>query len=353
MAYEINSDEYFMRRAFDLAIKGRNKVQSNPNVGAVIVYQNHIIGEGYHEIFGSAHAEVNAFKSIKKQDEQFIENSTIYVSLEPCCIHGKTPPCADLIIKKKVKRVVCSILDPNPKVAGNGLKRIEDHGILTTKDVLPNEGFRIIAPFIKNLEKKPFVSLKWASSSNFIMGSRTKRMLFSGSMANLFTHTLRAEHDGILIGKNTALLDNPSLTTRVIQGQDPIRIILDSKCELPNNLKLFNDSIPTLIVNQKEFNYSFETPNHITLLNLSNPHDWNETGRVLFDCGINRLLVEGGKSVHQYFIKQKIWDQAYIIKNSNQVQDIDANVVRAPQLSGRLAHKYHCGCDEIYRVLPS
>ncbi|HYF02265.1 MAG TPA: bifunctional diaminohydroxyphosphoribosylaminopyrimidine deaminase/5-amino-6-(5-phosphoribosylamino)uracil reductase RibD [Patescibacteria group bacterium] len=233
------TDHSFMKRAISLALRGTGNVAPNPRVGCVIVKNGRIIGEGWHERYGEAHAEVNAFKNAT--EDTF--GSTLYVTLEPCSHKGKTPPCAPLVVEKGISEVVIGMLDPNPLVSGSGVEILQNAGIHVRTDVLKDECAWVNRFFVKNItQKMPYVILKTAQSlDGCIATMRGESKWITGDESRRRTHLLRAECDAVLIGKNTALLDNPSLTVRAVKGRNPKRIVLDSNLSLPLGLKLFTD----------------------------------------------------------------------------------------------------------------
>ena len=247
-------EEKYMRRCIELAKNGLCNVPPNPTVGAVIVCDGRIIGEGYHVRCGEAHAEVNAIRSVK--DESLLKRSTIYVSLEPCSHYGKTPPCADLIIEKQIPRIVIGCRDPFSKVAGRGIQKLQNAGREVIVGVLEEECLHLIRRFITfNTLRRPFITLKWAESADqFIDIERIdgNPVLLSSPLTSMLVHKKRAENTAIMVGRRTALLDNPSLTVRNWYGRNPIRIVLDRNLSLPNDLQIFNGEVPTLVFTEKE-----------------------------------------------------------------------------------------------------
>ena len=266
-------------------------------VGAVIVADGRIIGEGYHVRCGEGHAEVNAFASVKREDESLLKEATIYVSLEPCSHYGKTPPCADLIIRKGVKRVVVGCEDPFAEVQGRGIQKIKDAGIEVVVGVCKEECEDLNKVFFTFHQlKRPFITLKWAESKDgFIAKTDLEGMphatIISTERSRMHCHKLRAEHQAILIGRNTLETDNPSLTTRYWKGKNPVRILL-THSNPDKHLNIFNDEAPTFMMNG-------------TIADVM---------RELYVKGIQSVLVEGGRSVLQQFIDQHIWDEAFIEK---------------------------------------
>ena len=221
-------DEFYMRRCLQLAVNGMKNARPNPMVGAVIVsQQGTIIGEGYHAKYGEGHAEVNAFASVRAEDEGLLPHSTVYVSLEPCSHYGKTPPCADLIVRKGVRRVVCGSLDPFAKVHGRGVQKLRDAGIEVTVGVLENECIELNKRFMTFNEKhRPYIILKWAQSLNGLIDNQGEPYMFSNAFTQMLSHKLRAENDAILVGRVTDDRDHPQLTTRYWPGNSPERLVL-------------------------------------------------------------------------------------------------------------------------------
>lgn len=280
----MEADVKFMRRALQLASYGRGHVSPNPMVGAVIAAPDgRIIGEGWHRRYGSAHAEVNAFASVKADDECLIPESTIYVSLEPCSHYGKTPPCAELLISKGIARCVAAATDPNPKVSGRGLDMLRAAGIEVHTGVLEAEAKALNKTFFTaHTLHRPFVTLKWAQSADgFIDGH------FSGALARQICHNRRAQADAIIVGAGTALVDNPSLNVRDISGRSPRRVVLDRH-------GLVDDRMPDAL------HYSDGRSIASLLASLYAEH------------GITSVLVEGGAGVLTGFIESGLWDEAYV-----------------------------------------
>ena len=238
-----------MLRCFEIALLGIGHTSPNPMVGACLVYENRIIGEGYHEKHGGPHAEVNAINSVLEEDRHLIPQSTLYVSLEPCCVYGRTPPCTNLILANKIPKVVVSTLDLSPEVAGNGIKILREHGVDVTTGILEDMGKVIAASrhAIVTLDR-PYIILKYAQSANGKIGHPDKQVWFTNSISKILVHKWRSESDGILVGANTVAIDNPALTTREYFGKSPIRVILDKKGNLPSESEVFNDAASTIHV---------------------------------------------------------------------------------------------------------
>ena len=326
----MTKDEKYIARCIQLAKNGLCNAAPNPMVGAVIVHNDTIIGEGYHIRCGEAHAEVNAIRSVK--DESLLKDSTIYVSLEPCSHYGKTPPCADLIINKGIPRVVVGCQDPFALVAGRGIQKMRDAGIEVKVGVLEEECRQLIRRFITfHTEKRPFITLKWAESADgYIDLHRTggQPYIFSSSLSSMLVHKRRAEHSAILVGRRTALLDNPSLTVRNWHGKSPVRLVIDKNLTLPKHLSLFDGSTRTLVFTQRE-----DTPNlfQVEFIQLDFNRDiLPQIFEVLYQEKLQSLMVEGGSILLQSFIDSGCWDEAYIEHSSDYLK----NGIKAPKLTG-------------------
>jgi len=297
----MTKDEIFMTRCIQLATLGKGNVAPNPMVGAVIVYNNQIIGEGYHEFIGGPHAEVNAINSVK--NPALLQNATIYVSLEPCAHFGKTPPCADLIVSKKFKRVVIGCQDSFSKVNGAGIKRIQDNGIEIAKGVLEQECRELNNHFFYFHEKKkPFITIKWAESIDGYIDNNGLQTQISCAETSIFTHQLRKENQAILVGRATVENDNPSLTTRNVSGRNPTRIILDPNNKLTKVHKVFNDESKTIVYN-KTANDSISVE-QVHLLDFKLETILND----LYKKNIQSVLVEGGAYTIKQFLDANEWN---------------------------------------------
>lgn len=310
-------DETYMRLALNLAEKGRGVVNPNPMVGAVIVKNGIIIGQGYHEKYGDSHAEVNAFKDA-------IEDTcgaTLYVNLEPCSHYGNTPPCVDKIIEKKIKRVVIGILDPNPLVAGRGVKRLKEAGIEVRVGVLEKCCFRLNEIFMKYISiKEPFVIMKTAMSlDGKIATTYGESKWITGETARENVHNLRKNVMGIMVGVNTIIKDNPELTCRVEGGKNPIRIILDSSLRIPLNSKVIVDGKSRTIIATTEeakkdkidilVDHGIEV---VTISSLNGQVNLQELMTKLGEMNIDSILLEGGGTLNFSAIKAGIVDKVQI-----------------------------------------
>lgn len=301
---------FFMQRCLQLAANGMATAAPNPMVGAVIVHEGRIIGEGWHRQAGLPHAEPQAIASVKHQE--LLPESTLYVSLEPCAHYGKTPPCADLIIEKRIPRVVIGCLDPFPAVSGKGLQKLQQAGIETVVGIKEQACRWLNRRFFRyHLSHRPYIILKWAQSRDgFIDRLRDSDeqgpQRFSTPFTAMAIHQLRAQCDAVMVGTRTALMDNPALTSRLWPAQrQPLRIVLDREAALPAQLKIFDDSCPTLVFNEKLDRRQGNTE-WIPLYRLENILD------ELYRRRVQTLLVEGGSRLHQSFIDRDLWDEIRI-----------------------------------------
>lgn len=307
----MTKDEKYISRCIQLAQNGLCNTAPNPMVGAVIVHKDRIIGEGYHIRCGEGHAEVNAIRSVK--DQSLLKESTIYVSLEPCSHYGKTPPCADLIISKNIPRVVIGCMDPFSLVAGRGIRKLQEAGIEVTVGVLEQECKKLIERFTTfNTQKRPYITLKWAESADGFMDiirEGGSPAILSTPLTSMYVHKMRAEHQAILVGRKTALLDNPSLTTRLWYGKNPLRLVIDRELALPSSLKLFDGSVRTSVFTCQHK----ESTDAIRYVQLDfNQNIIPQITQYLYEQKIQSLLVEGGSYLLQTFIDNGYWDEIYI-----------------------------------------
>ena len=253
----MNRDEKYMSRCLDLAILGKGNVSPNPMVGSVIVHRDKIIGEGFHQKYGQSHAEVNAINSVNNQ--LLLEESVLYVNLEPCAHYGLTPPCSDLIIQKKIPKVVIGTLDPYSEVAGKGVEKMRKAGIEVDIGILENECYELNRRFFTyHIKKRPYIILKWAQTADGFIDIKRKKTetgepyWITGDLALRLVHKIRSSEDAIMVGTNTAINDNPSLTVRNWSGRDPLRIAIDRNLRLPDSLNIFNQTSRTIIFNAKK-----------------------------------------------------------------------------------------------------
>ena len=317
IAKTIASEELaYMHRCLELALLGMGHVAPNPMVGALLVFGDRIIGEGYHKHYGEAHAEINCLNSVKKEDIGLMAKATLYVSLEPCAHHGKTPPCADAIISRKIAKVVVGCRDPFPEVNGRGIEKLKAAGVEVVEGVMENECRELNKRFFTFVRHhRPYIILKWAQGFNGVMASADgNRMLISNEFTNRIVHKWRAEESAILVGTKTALLDNPELTVRLWKGRSPIRVVIDKDLVLPKTHHLLDQKNKTIVFNSKiqkeEENLSYHKlfPGEDFLLQMA---------KTLHDMQIQSLIVEGGPALLKSFIDLRIWDEARIIANDN------------------------------------
>ena len=324
----IDIDKKYMNLCIQLAKKGIQDVSPNPMVGCVIVYQGEIIGQGYYEKYGEAHAEVNAINSVT--DKTILTESTLYVNLEPCAHYGKTPPCSDLIIEHKLKKVVIGCVDTYSEVSGKGIKKLKDAGINVVSGILEEKAKELNKYFFNyHSKKRPYIILKWAKTQDgFIDVDRTDakhleglketaRIKNDGKAYNWITtdeskklvHRWRTEVQAIMIGTNTALNDNPRLTARAVNGENPLRVILDLNLRLPKSLNVFDSNTPTIV-----FNYlKDEKSNNLEFIKI-NPNNQliPEILTVLYNLKIQSIIIEGGATLLETFIESNTWDEARV-----------------------------------------
>jgi diaminohydroxyphosphoribosylaminopyrimidine deaminase/5-amino-6-(5-phosphoribosylamino)uracil reductase len=324
--------QIFMQRAIDIALIAKGNTSPNPIVGAVLVYKNEIIAEGFHAFAGGPHAEVNCLRDFDIQKYEEPNDLFLYVTLEPCTHYGKTPPCCDLILESGLTNIIVGQVDPNPKVAGNSIKKLEAAGRNVVVGVLGEECKALNPAFITNHNhQRPYVILKWAETKDgFLARENFDSKWISNEVSRKYVHKLRADLDGILVGKNTAKSDNPSLNVRDWKGNSPIRVVLDPRLELDQTLNLFDGSIKTIIVNgqidkveglTEWVQFDFEKFNIESLLTI------------LFDRGICSILIEGGSHTLNQFLTANVWDKAYVFQS-----DIEfGKGITAPMIKHRIS----------------
>ncbi|MFN4083738.1 MAG: bifunctional diaminohydroxyphosphoribosylaminopyrimidine deaminase/5-amino-6-(5-phosphoribosylamino)uracil reductase RibD [Bacteroidia bacterium] len=329
-----------MQRCLELARLGFGWVAPNPMVGCVIVHNNKIIGEGWHQKFGGAHAEVNAINSVN--DKSLLPESILYVSLEPCCHFGKTPPCTNLIIEYGIKHVVVAMVDPNPLVAGKGIQILKQAGVIVETNVLEEEARFLNRRFIHFINnKKPYVILKWAQTINGMLGpdaSKVSKDQFeaerhiTGRIVQKLVHKWRTCEDAIMIGTNTAITDNPSLNSREWGSiKNTFRIVLDRKLKLYHTLKIFDNSQPTIIVNEIENKQQGQT----SYLKINfNEQLLDELLSYLYGINIQSLVVEGGAVLLNSFFKNQLAQEAIVFTSPQHIN----NGIKAPDFSGKAVY---------------
>lgn len=320
-------DELYMQRAIDLAKQAGGYNAPNPRVGAVVVYQDKIIGEGYHERYGEGHAEVNAIASVRSEDRDLLSKSTMYVTLEPCFHYGKTPPCVELILKHKIPRVVIACKDPYEKVAGQSIQKLQAEGVEVLVGVLEKEAAWLVRRFFTNVQKKrPYVLLKFAQSKDGFMGDPSKEIAISNPLTKRLVHQWRSEETAIMVGTNTALIDNPKLNNRLYFGRTPLRLVLDRSLRLPDDLHLFDNSIETWVFTAQKKESKMDNIRYVSL-----DFDANLLSSILEylqDQKIQSILVEGGQQLLQAFLDADLWDEAKVLCSN---ENLEQGVV-APQI---------------------
>ena len=304
-------DEKFMQRAHRLALLGSGSVSPNPLVGCVIVRNGEIIGEGWHKEFGKPHAEVNAIEVVANKET--LKEAKVYVNLEPCSHQGKTPPCADLLIRHQVKKVVLSNLDTNPLVAGKGIKRLQEAGMEVVTGVLEKEGRLLNRRFFCAVEKKrPYLILKWAQTADlFLAHENYESHWISNAYARQWVHKWRSEEDAVLVGTRTAQYDNPTLNVRSWTGRNPVRIVIDRYLTLNKSLNLFDRSQSTFCFNVLRH----EEHEGLKYIRLNEQDFWNEMLLYLHQHSIHSVMIEGGATTLNQFLDSGLWDEASHSKN--------------------------------------
>jgi diaminohydroxyphosphoribosylaminopyrimidine deaminase/5-amino-6-(5-phosphoribosylamino)uracil reductase len=328
----------YMSRALELAEWGRGYVSPNPLVGCVIVYEDTILGEGWHREYGGPHAEVHAVQSIK--DRGLLPESTVYVSLEPCAHWGKTPPCANFLVDNRVKRVVIAATDPNPLVGGKGIEILKNAGIEVVTGIMEKEARWQNRRFFTQIEKqRPYVILKWAETKDgFLARENFDSKWISNTQSRQLVHKWRAEEDAVLIGKNTAAYDNPRLDVRDWVGKNPVRIVLDSRLDLPGGLKIFDGKIPTLVFNTLQS----ASKENVAWIKLEEIHPLPILEQ-LYSRKIQSLIVEGGSQVLQEFIQAGLWDEARVFTSPTHFE----RGIPAPALNQNPSETLSIGTDRL------
>ena len=352
----LDQHNLYMYRCLQLAKHAAGNVAPNPMVGAVLVYNEKIIGEGYHKKFGESHAEVNCINSVKEENKNLINQSTLYVSLEPCFHFGKTPPCTDLIIKNKIPKVVIGCKDVYKEVDGKGIKKLQDAVIEVIAGVLEKECIELNKRFFTfHQQQRPYIILKWAETANAKIGSFStcgegrgeERIYISNQYLNRLVHKWRSEESAILIGTNTALLDDPSLTTRSWPGNNPVRLVIDMNLRLPAHLKIFNKETRTIIFN----NLKHEEDENLIFYKIEKGNILPQILNALYGLQIQSVLVEGGAILLQSFIDGGLWDEARVIRNE---QLTISNGINSPELKNAvLKTQENYFNDTISYFLPS
>lgn len=316
--------EKYIKRCIEIAKNGLGNTAPNPMVGCVIVHKNNIIGEGFTSPYGGNHAEVNAIESVA--DKSLLKEATIYVTLEPCSHFGKTPPCSDLIIKHQIPQVVIGCVDDNPDVSGKGIKKLKENGCDVTVGVLEKECKKHHKRFFTfHNKKRPYIILKWAASDDGFLAPLKKQeqkpVWITNTQSRQLVHKWRAEEQAILIGANTVLDDNPSLTTRDVEGRNPVRVVVDTYGNISKDFSVFNDASKTILISKSDLDINSSLSQQIC--------------KILYKQNINSVIVEGGSKTLQLFINEDLWDEARVFIG----KVILDNGVKAPKLTGSLVRQ--------------
>lgn len=317
LAFNMSIEELYMCRCLALAKLGRQEAAPNPMVGAVLVHEDRIIGEGFHQKYGQAHAEVNCINAVDQKDVHLISQSILYVSLEPCAHYGKTPPCVDLILYKKITKVVIGCADPFAEVAGKGIEKLRSAGTHVITGVLENECMELNKRFFTfHTLRRPYIILKWAQSIDNKIAKNNRQLAISNQYSNRIVHKWRSEEMSILVGTNTASLDDPHLTTRLWPGKNPVRLVIDMDLKLPSSLKLFDDQCRTIIFNGVRHE---ENGNRFYFRLKEGENLIGQIIEALYNLQIQSVLIEGGAKLLQSFIDEGLWDEARIITNEQMI----------------------------------
>ncbi|MEO9570567.1 MAG: bifunctional diaminohydroxyphosphoribosylaminopyrimidine deaminase/5-amino-6-(5-phosphoribosylamino)uracil reductase RibD [Polaribacter sp.] len=336
--------EFYIKRCLQIGKNGIGTTRPNPSVGAVVVYQNKIIGEGFTAPYGESHAEVIAINSVK--DKSLLKEATIYVTLEPCSHYGKTPPCADLIVKNKIKNAVIGCVDSNSLVAGKGIERLKKAGINVTVGVLENECREHHKRFFTVQDKKrPFIILKWAATKDGFIAPLTKNeqkpVWISNQYSQQLVHKWRSKEHAILVGTNTVVVDNPKLNVRSWSGENPVRIVLDSTLRASKNLNVFDGSVKTIVITEKE-ECQFERSRELIIetINFSN-NIAIQICEILQKHQIQSVIIEGGNQTLQTFIDENLWDEARVFIGKTNFKE----GIKAPEFKGILKEQINIKTD--------
>ncbi|MGW9686555.1 bifunctional diaminohydroxyphosphoribosylaminopyrimidine deaminase/5-amino-6-(5-phosphoribosylamino)uracil reductase RibD [Flagellimonas sp. 2504JD1-5] len=329
--------EKYMLRCIELGKKGLGYTAPNPMVGSVVVYKDKIIGEGFTSPYGGNHAEVNAIASVT--DKSLLSKSTLYVTLEPCSHHGKTPPCADLIVKHQIPEVVIGLKDPHSKVSGRGIEKLRQSGCNVQLGILESECRWHHRRFLTfHEEHRPHIVLKWAESKDgFIAPNPSKRKTspqpfwITNSYSKQLVHQWRSQEQAILVGTNTVLEDNPKLTARNWKGNHPVRVILDSGLRIPEEFHVMDGSVRTIVITQIKNKEKYFDKVDYEVIDFSKPLA-SQICKALHKHNITSLLVEGGSQTLQTFLEENLWDEARVFKGTTSF----GNGILAPKISGKL-----------------
>ncbi|UOB17690.1 bifunctional diaminohydroxyphosphoribosylaminopyrimidine deaminase/5-amino-6-(5-phosphoribosylamino)uracil reductase RibD [Abyssalbus ytuae] len=341
----MNLHEKYILRCIQLAKNALGTSFPNPRVGCVIVHNGKIIAEGYTSAYGDNHAEVNAINAVK--DKSVLQNSTLYVTLEPCSHYGKTPPCSDLIVKHKIPNVVIGTLDINDKVSGRGVKKLKESGCNVIVGILEYECKEHHKHFlIYQREKRPYVILKWAQSKDGYISPSDKKekkpVWITNQYSRLMTHKWRSEEQAILVGTTTVFDDNPKLNTRDWHGKSPVRIIIDRKLKIPKDSAVFNNSAKTIVICDHNENKNIR--NHIAIERIDfTKNIAHQICKVIFKHELMSVIIEGGTKTLQTFIDENLWDEARVFKGNTVLN----NGTKAPVISGKVFNTFSILSDTL------
>ena len=341
-----------MYRCLQLAGNNRDTASPNPVVGCVIVHNDVIIGEGYTSAYGGPHAEVNAIESV--EDKSLLAASTIYVSLEPCSHYGKTPPCAELIVKHRIPQVVVGIQDPNELVAGKGIRLLEEAGCQVTSGVLKQKCYEANRKFfVYHQKKRPYIILKWAESADGFLAPDTKARgenpepyWITNPYSRQLVHLWRTQEQAVLVGTQTVLDDNPRLNTRQWQGRSPVRVVLDRDLRIPSSYRIFDQSSATIIFTEKTENLALKNGIQYEKLDFSG-NTVAQMLDILWQKNLLSVIVEGGSKTLRSFIDKDLWDEARVFTGP----DMFKTGLKAPELNAEIHHTTQIASDilKIYR----
>lgn len=338
--------EIYINRCIQISEKGLALASPNPSVGAVLVYNDEIIGEGFTSAFGGAHAEVNCINSVSLENQKYISESTLYVSLEPCSHQGKTPACSLLIIENNIKKVVVGSLDPNPLVAGNGIKMLKDKGIQVEFGILESECINANKRFYTFHQKhRPYIILKWAQTKNgYFSPINDEQFWITNLFSKQLVHKWRSEEMSILVGTKTAEIDNPQLNSRLYNQKNPIRLIIDKDLKLKSNLHIFDQKQETIIFNNQK-NETLINLKYVKIIYAENIE--TQILDYLYKSDINSVIIEGGLKTLQCFIMQKLWDEVRILTGENEIKMGS----KAPTIKGINTKEFSLGKDVIKHII--
>lgn len=340
-------DEFYIKRCLELASLAIGNVSPNPMVGCVIVHNGKIIGEGYHQKYGEAHAEPNAVKSVIErfgaEAETLLRESTAYVNLEPCAHFGKTPPCADLFVKHQLKKVVIGNRDPFSGVDGKGIEKLKNAGIEVISGILDDECREFNKRFFTRIQKqRPYIILKWAETANGYFATKDGHQKWiSGALAKRLAHQWRTEEDAILVGKQTAIMDNPQLTAREWPGKNPIRLVIDKNLQVPQSNHIYNADAKTIIFNEVKT----DVAGNIHYIQMEDMHFYlaQKIAFQLYLMDVQSVIVEGGAKILTQFLDTNLWDEARIFSSSEGWDD----GVPPPVINGHLKEQIQVGSDKL------